>query len=267
MKKLFLAGIFPLLAFAPLHSALAQTASSSPDVKAIEKSSAVASSPASDDVAAKNHTTAGTTAGTSAANTDVASSVPSEAQKNFDAGLALYNAGNVGDAILAFKQANKLNPDDALTNYMLGMSYWKLKGYNLAADSFKRAVKIKPDWDEAYFRLGLTYYVLGRTGPSNDIYKKLQELNPTLAAKLGRVIGDPNAPVASETANAAPKPANAKPVEIVPVSVPAIVAPANEKPNTPIGAATSSLRKPSNARPSAPNADANVASTTVASPA
>jgi len=246
MKKLLFAGIFSLLALAPFNCALAQTAGSSPDVKAVEKSSAVVSSPTDDpnhsepaseaagNASAKNHTTSGATAESTS---DALPKAASEAQKNYDAGLALYNSGKLAEAIDAFKESNNLKPNDAPTQYMLGMAYWKSKSYIQAVDSFKRAVKNKPDWDEAYFRLGLTYYVLGRTSQSNETYKKLLELNSNLAAKLARIIGDPNAAAASNV-KAAPKPASPKRVEIVPVSVPA-AGPANEKPSAPIGDATS----------------------------
>src|SRR6266550_3716234 len=177
MKKLFLLSLFALLAFMPLNPALAQTEA------------------ASADVTAKNHTTSGATTAAEGASDTLSKAAP-EAQKNFDTGLALYNSGKLADAIVAFKDSNKLKPNDPQTQYMLGMSYWKSKAYTQAVDSFKRAVRIKPDWDEAYFRLGLTYYVLGRTSQSNETYKTLLGLNPTLAAKLARVIRDPNAPAA-----------------------------------------------------------------------
>ena len=261
MKKLLLAGIFSLLVLAPFNGALAQTAGSSPDAKAVEKSSAVVSSPTDDatnsepaseaagNATAKNHTTSTSTAeSTSAAPPRAAL----EAQKNYDTGLALYNSGKLTDAIDAFREANKLKPNDPQTQYMLGMAYWKSKSYIQAVDSFKRAVKNKPAWDEAYFRLGLTYYVLGRTSQSNETYKKLLALNSNLAAKLARIIGEPSATAASN-AKAASKPATMKPVEIVPVSTSAAVAPANDKPSAPIGDANSTSITASSVKTSLPS--------------
>ncbi len=283
MKKLLFAGIFSLLALAPFNCALAQTAGSSPDAKAAEKSSAVVSSPTNDpnhsepaseaagNATAKNHTTSGATAAAAEDNSATLPKAASEAQRNYDTGLALYNSGKLAEAIDAFKESSKLKPNDAPTQYMLGMAYWKSKSYVQAVDSFKRAVKTKPDWDEAYFRLGLTYYVLGRTSQSNETYKKLLELNSNLATKLARIIGEPNAPAASNV-KAPPKPVTVKPVEIVPVSVPA-AAPANEKPSAPIGDArsttASSAKTPqpivATEKPNATTGDANSTSTTALS--
>lgn len=222
MKKLLMAGIFSLLALAPFNCTLAQTTEERPE-PAIPGNAT-----------AKNHTTVATSTESSS---EAVPKAGLDAQKNYDTGLGLYNSGKLAEAIDAFKESNKLKPNDPQTHYMLGMAYWKNKAYVQAVDSFKRAVKNKPDWDEPYFRLGLTYYVLGRTSQTNQTYKKLLELNPTLAAKLGRIVGEPNAPAASESAKAAPKPANVKPVVMVPVS--ARTASAKAKPSAPIGDANS----------------------------
>jgi protein involved in polysaccharide export with SLBB domain len=261
MKKLLSAGIFSLLALAPLNYALAQTAGSSE---------------AAVDATAKNHATSGSAAEPSEGTSEELPKGAPEAKKHYDKGLMLYNSGKLTDAIDAFKSSNKLKPNDPQTQYMLGMAYWKSKAYIQAVDSFKRAVKNKPDWDEPYFRLGLTYYVLGRTGQANETYQKLLELNPTLAAKLSRIVADPNAPGASASVKGAPKPATVKPVEIVPVS--ASAAPSKEKASAPTvdanttsttGSATKATPTPgatATEKPKAPAVDANVASTTVSSP-
>jgi protein involved in polysaccharide export with SLBB domain len=263
MKKLLSAGIFSLLALAPLNYVLAQTAGSSE---------------AAVDATAKNHATSGSAPESSEGNSEELPKGAPEAQKHYDEGLMLYNSGKLTDAIDAFKSSNKLKPNDPQTQYMLGMAYWKSKAYLQAVDSFKRAVKNKPDWDEAHFRLGLTYYVLGRTGQSTETYKKLLELNPTLAAKLSRIIGDPNASAASANVKAAPAPANEKAVEMVPVSASIPVAPSNEKASVPTGDAhiasttASSTKTPpppaatSTKKPNATAVDANVASTRASSP-
>jgi protein involved in polysaccharide export with SLBB domain len=275
MKKFLIAGIFSLLALAPFNSALAQTPA---DAKIVEKSSAAAT-PATDarqsgessNATAKNHTTAGVGADSTATTSEATPKAVVEAQKNYDTGLGLYNSGKLAEAIDAFKESNKLKPNDPQTQYMLGMAYWKNKAYIQAVDSFKRAVKNKPDWDEPYFRLGLTYYVLGRTGQTNETYKRLLELNPTLAAKLARIVGEPNAPAASESAKAAPKPATVKPTLMVPVS--ARTAPANTEPSAPVGEANSTATKPAvtksepaivlaNEKPAATASDATASAST-----
>ena len=266
MKRPFLVSLFALLALAPMNYAVAQTEA------------------AAGDVTAKNHTTAASN-GESGEDNAPPQAAP-EAQRNYDSGVALYNSGQLAEAIDALKESNKLKPNDPQTQYMLGLAYWKLKAYNQAVDSFKRALKNKPDWDEAYFRLGLTYYVLGRTSQSNETYKKLLELNPTLAAKLAQII-EPSGAANSENVKTAPKPETANPVQIVPVSTAAVASPVNERSSAAITDTTvsSTIAKRSNTAPSKtsssnmspppvaaaekPNgtaADANAASMTANSP-
>jgi protein involved in polysaccharide export with SLBB domain/Flp pilus assembly protein TadD len=235
MKKLFLVGLFALLTFVSMNSALAQTDA------------------AAAGITAKNHTTAATNAAPAEDSSLPKAAV--EAQKNYETGLGLYNSGKLAEAIDAFKESNKLKPNDPQTQYMLGMAYWKNKAYVQAVDSFKRAVKTKPEWDEPYFRLGLSYYVLGRTSQTNETYKRLLELNPTLAAKLARIVGEPSAPVASETAKAAPKPAAVKPALMVPVS--SRIASTKTEPSAPIGDASKAPTKATAAKMEPPAVSAN----------
>src|SRR4029078_3980862 len=105
MKILFLLALFALLALAPANYALAQT-----ETPAV-------------DATAKNHTTAARTPD-SVENSSLSKTAP-EAQKNYDSGVALYNSGQLAEAIDAFKESTKLKPNDPQTQYMLGMTYWK----------------------------------------------------------------------------------------------------------------------------------------------
>jgi len=125
-----------------------------------------------------------------------------DAQKHYDSGVALSEAGKFEEAIGAFKQSLKLKPDDPQTNFILGMTYSKSKSYQEAFESFKRAVRLKPDWAEAHFRLGMTSYVLGKRTQSLSEYKKLLELKSPLAKVLYRIIQEEDGPAAgTETAN------------------------------------------------------------------
>jgi protein involved in polysaccharide export with SLBB domain len=141
-----------------------------------------------------------------------------EAQQHYDAGMTLYDSGNLNDALTAFKQADRLKPDDPHTKYMLGMVYSKSKSFKDAADSFKQAVRFKPDWPEAQFKLGTMFYVLGRRSQSLEAYKKLLELDPPLANRLyGIIKGESNAVGRAENVALESK-GSAKQIEAVPVS-------------------------------------------------
>jgi len=118
-----------------------------------------------------------------------------EAQKSYEAGVALYDAGKLPEAVEALKQAKKLQPQDAQTNYMLGIVYSKSRSYKEAAESFKRAAKFNPDWPEAHFQSGIMSYVLGRRNDSIEEYRRLVELNSPLAKALYQIIKDESGPV------------------------------------------------------------------------
>ncbi|HEV2827401.1 MAG TPA: tetratricopeptide repeat protein [Pyrinomonadaceae bacterium] len=184
MKKVQLIGIFVLVGFVPFRCALAQAGSS------------VASDTVGN-ATARNQTTLASTAESTERNSNLPKAA-AEADENYVAGVAFYDAGKLDEAISALKNANKLKPNDAQTQYMLGLVYWKAKAYNDAVDSFKRAVRFKPDWAEAYFRLGLTYYVLGKKSQTNEAYKKLLELDSGLASKLYQINHDANPASARE---------------------------------------------------------------------
>ena len=205
MKKALFIGIFSLVALAPIRCAIAQVVDSSPDTKALDTSSVVATnkdSPSDEpknqdptletaaaNSSAKNSTTLKkTAASTKAISENPPSEAAVEARKNYDAGITFYDSGKLNDAIAAFKQADRLKPDDPQTKYMLGMVYSKSKFYKDAADSFKQAVRFKPDWPEAHFKLGTMSYVLGRRSQSFEEYKKLLELNSPLAHRLYGII-------------------------------------------------------------------------------
>lgn len=200
MKKVQLIAILILVAFAP--SAMAQAGSTPASEATVENATA------------RHQTTLAGGVESTEGNSNL-SKAASEAQENYVAGVAFYEAGKLDEAISALKNANKLRPNNPQTQYMLGLVYWKAKAYNDAVDSFKRAVRVKPDWAEAHFRLGLTYYVLGRKNQTNEVYKRLLELDSGLAAKLHQINYDANLTNVRENRAAL----TAKETKAVPVSV------------------------------------------------
>ncbi|MCM3902493.1 MAG: tetratricopeptide repeat protein [Pyrinomonadaceae bacterium] len=110
------------------------------------------------------------------------------AQKFYEMGAALYASGKIEDAIGAFKQSSKLQPDDPQSHYMLGMAYSKTKAYKESFESFKRAIRSWPDWPQAHFRLGVISYVLGRRAESIKAYNHLSKLESPLANSLYLII-------------------------------------------------------------------------------
>ncbi len=159
MKKALSTSVLLLAILSPLHHTFAQNGSSE-----LARKSTRSSDPASSEDSA------------------------SLAQKYYESGVALYEAGKLDSAIDAFKQAIRLKPEHAQAHYGLGMALSKSSNYKDAAESYKRAVRYEPEWPEAHFRLGWTYYVLGKVSQSREEYNKLLKLNSPLATTLYRII-------------------------------------------------------------------------------
>jgi protein involved in polysaccharide export with SLBB domain len=117
-------------------------------------------------------------------------SVLAEGQKQYDAGVRLYDSAKFAEALIAFKEANKVRSNDAQVHFMQGMAEARLQLYKEAVDSFRRAVRIKPDWPEAQFRLGILSHVTGRRVLAIDAYTSLVRAKSPLATPLYRVINE-----------------------------------------------------------------------------
>lgn len=125
-------------------------------------------------------------------------SISVEGQKQYDAGIRLYDSAKFSEALAAFKEVTKIRPQDAQAHFMQGMSESRLQLYNEAVESFKRAVRLKPSWPDAQFRLGIVSHVSGRRVLAIDAYTSLVKLKSPLANVLFRVIKDEKNGVASE---------------------------------------------------------------------
>ncbi len=77
-----------------------------------------------------------------------------DAQSYFNKGVAHQQAGRHQEAIEAYKQAIKIQPD-ALSAYLnLGLVYGALGRYEEAIEATKTVIQLKPDIADAHFQLG-----------------------------------------------------------------------------------------------------------------
>lgn len=90
------------------------------------------------------------------------------------------------EAIKAFKDSIKLNPDIAETHYGLGFSNFRLGRFREAADAFKKATALQPGMAKAHYGLSLAYQELGLTSQLMDEYRILETLDRNLAKKLAQ---------------------------------------------------------------------------------
>ena len=90
------------------------------------------------------------------------------------------------EAIKAFKDSLKLNPDDAEAQYGLGFANFRMGRFRDAADAFKKASVLSPRMAKAHYGLGLAYQELGMEKQLIEEYRVLENLDRTLAKKLAQ---------------------------------------------------------------------------------
>ncbi len=122
------------------------------------------------------------------------SSVVKENTDNTDAsanvlflvGRDLLNQHKDREAIKAFKDSIKLNPDDAEAQYGLGIANFRMGRFRDAADAFKKASGLQPRMAKAHYGLSLAYQELGMDKQLIEEYRILENLDHALAKKLAQ---------------------------------------------------------------------------------
>lgn len=104
----------------------------------------------------------------------------------FLAGRDFLNQHKDREAIKAFKDSIKLNPDDAEAQYGLGFANFRMGRFRDAADAFKKASVLQPRMAKAHYGLGLAYQELGMEKQLLEEYRVLENLDNSLAKKLAQ---------------------------------------------------------------------------------
>ena len=124
--------------------------------------------------------------------TDETSSISADAQLAL--GYEFLKQQNDREAIKAFKESIKLNPNNAETYYGLGFSNFRLGKFREAAAAFKKATVLSPTMAKAHYGLGLAYQELGMEAQLMEQYRLLEKLDRTLAKKLEQTFPQGNIP-------------------------------------------------------------------------
>jgi TPR repeat len=114
--------------------------------------------------------------------TDETNLITAETQLNL--GHELLKQQKDREAIKAFKESIKLNPNNAETYYGLGFSNFRIGKFREAADAFKKATVISPTMAKAHYGLSLAYQELGMDAQLMEQYRILEKLDRMLAKKL-----------------------------------------------------------------------------------
>ena len=96
-------------------------------------------------------------------------------------GVAYGDSGMYKEAIEAYKQAIKIDPDDAEAHFNLGVTYGDSGMYKEAIEAYKQAIRIDPNLAEAHLGLGLTYNNSGMYKEAIEAYKQAIRIDPDFA--------------------------------------------------------------------------------------
>lgn len=104
---------------------------------------------------------------------DAADSARSEDEKKWIRdGLAAAKRGRMTDAISAYGEALRINPQNALVRNWLGYAYYRNGQYPEAIDSLRSAIEIRPEYPEALYNLGLALWRDGQREAAAESLKK-----------------------------------------------------------------------------------------------
>jgi len=92
-------------------------------------------------------------------------------------GVVYYKLGKYSDAIEAFKEAAKVEPNSLLVYRKLGTAYIIRGAYSEAVDAFRKATDIDPNNAEAHFNLGIAYFLTGDKTAAFQEYITLRDID------------------------------------------------------------------------------------------
>ena len=118
-----------------------------------------------------------------------------QAKALLDKGKQLYRDDQDTDAVVAFEQAVKMDPDLAEAHFRLGLGYEALQKreqaeaqYKKAVEAYKKYLDANPDDAEAHYNLGQTYANLEQFSEAIREYRqatKLKSDDPDMYFDLG----------------------------------------------------------------------------------
>jgi hypothetical protein len=105
---------------------------------------------------------------------------PDDAEAWVTLGIAYTEAGSTQQAISAYQQGFKLEPDSPYAGGFLLIACQKAKRWDDAIAVCRQLIKLKPDDANAWSDLGLTYSMAGLTNEAAAAYQRVRELKPEL---------------------------------------------------------------------------------------
>jgi len=96
----------------------------------------------------------------------------------FYLGFAYGELSRHNDAIEAYRQALRIDPENAFAWYNLGTACSKLGRHNDAIEAYRQALRIGPEHALAWFNLGTAYNALGRPNDAIEVLRQALRIDP-----------------------------------------------------------------------------------------
>ncbi len=93
-------------------------------------------------------------------------------------GIEFSKADKLEEAIEAFNQSLKLDPNQPEIAFEIGEAYLKLGKFKAAAEAYQQAIRLKPNYAEPYNSVGGVYMMLGENKEAINAYQKAIEIKP-----------------------------------------------------------------------------------------
>ena len=115
---------------------------------------------------------------------------PDYPQAYYEMGLAYAGLNQYPDAVKAFKEAARLQPEMGLIYENLGVVYIKMGQWREARDALATAIRLNPDSPEAHYNLGLANGKLNQDQEARTQFAEAIRLDPAMA-KAHKNLGSP----------------------------------------------------------------------------
>lgn len=99
-----------------------------------------------------------------------------------------YRSRRYTEAVQAYHEVIRLEPDSAKAQYSLGAAYYSMERYTDAVAALEQAVALKHDYAAAHYDLGLAYLALDDLDRASRQYHTLKPLNRKWANDLYQAI-------------------------------------------------------------------------------
>ena len=119
--------------------------------------------------------------------------IPTESDVYVDRGILAYGQGQYQDALQAFQEAVRMNPDNVNALYYVGMVYLAIDQPAAAQEALEQAQKLNPNDADVAFQLAPRINAAGRLGQPQLAVELLVTDRPERAQELAQYIDGLNA--------------------------------------------------------------------------